>query len=127
MAQTAAMVYANDRLNNAKEACASHFVDQRVNKRRKSRFRATMVHGAHHATLSCLVVDISETGARIRTDSADDLPVNFYVICHAERSAMAVEMIWRSASEIGVRLKSKSSLEGKLTSELAAVYQAWGE
>jgi hypothetical protein len=86
-----------------------------------------MVHGDNHATLDCLVVDLSDTGARIRTDSADDLPESFYVICHSDRSAMAVEMIWRSASEVGVRLKSTFSLEGKLTAELAAVYQAWGE
>jgi len=103
------------------------FVERRTSPRRKTRFKATIVHGAELATLGCLVVDLSDSGARIRTEFADILPAAFYLIWHAERSVIEAEMIWRSGGELGVRFKSKRSLEGKLTAELAAVYRAWGE
>jgi hypothetical protein len=102
-------------------------VDRRVAPRRKTRFKATIVHGDELATLGCLVVDLSDSGARIRTEFAEALPATFYLIWHAERSVIEAEMIWRSGGELGVRFKSKRSLEGKLTAELAAVYRAWGE
>jgi hypothetical protein len=101
--------------------------DRRGGSRRKTRFKATIVHSADYQTLPCLVVDLSDGGARIRNEAADSLPVAFYLIWHAERSVIEAEVIWRSAGEIGVRFKSKRSLEGKLTTELAAVYRAWGE
>ena len=102
-------------------------VDRRSAPRRKTRFKATIVHGDALATLGCLVVDLSDSGARIRTEFAEILPAAFYLIWHAERSVIEAEMIWRSGGELGVRFKSKRSLEGKLTAELAAVYRAWGE
>lgn len=102
-------------------------IERRASPRRKTRFKATIVHGADLTTLSCLVLDLSDHGARIRTEQADLLPPAFYLIWHAERSVIEAEMIWRSGGELGVRFKSKCSLEGKLTAELAAVYRAWGE
>ncbi|QUD89104.1 PilZ domain-containing protein [Phenylobacterium montanum] len=102
------------------------YVDRRASPRRKTRFKATIVHGEDLATLPCLVVDLSDSGARIRTEHAGSLPAAFYLIWHAERSVIEAEMIWRSGGELGVRFKGKRSLEGKLTAELAAVYRAWG-
>ena len=71
--------------------------------------------------------ELSEAGARIRSDIAQTLPANFYLIWHAERSVIEAQIIWRSGRELGVRFLAKRSLEGKLTAELAAVYRAWGE
>ncbi len=121
------MAYVTDRPKRRAEADPSDFVDRREAPRRKTRFKATIVHGDALTTLGCLVVDLSDAGARIRTEQADHLPASFYLIWHAERSVIDVEMIWRSGGELGVRFRSKCSLEGKLTAELAAVYRAWGE
>lgn len=121
------MAYVTDRPKRKAEADSSEFVDRRTATRRKTRFKATIVYGDALTTLGCLVVDLSDSGARIRTEVADRLPAHFYLIWHAERSVIEVEVIWRSGGELGVRFNSKCSLEGKLTAELAAVYRAWGE
>ncbi len=121
------MTYVTLKSKRRAEIDPPEFVDRRAAPRRKTRFKATIVHGEALNTLACLVVDLSDSGARIRTEAADILPPAFYLIWHAERSVIEAEMIWRSGGEIGVRFKSKRSLEGKLTAELAAVYRAWGE
>ena len=121
------MTYVTLKSRRRAEADPPEYVERRAHPRRKTRFKATIVHGEALATLPCLVVDLSDSGARIRTDLAHALPPAFHLIWHAERSVIEAEMIWHSGGELGVRFKSKRSLEGKLTAELAAVYRAWGE
>ena len=121
------MAYVTARSKRSATLPAPIEADRRGGSRRKTRFKATIVHGADYQTLPCLVIDLSDGGARIRNELADGLPVDFFLIWHAERSVIEAEVIWRSVGEVGVRFKSKRSLEGKLTTELAAVYRAWGE
>lgn len=116
-----------DVLEQAADGRPPSGIERRGSPRRKTRFKATVVHGADYQTAPCLVVEISETGARIRSEIVGSLPDAFYVVWHAERSALAVDLIWRSGVEMGVRFKSKTSFEGKMTAELAAVYRAWGQ
>jgi hypothetical protein len=100
-------------------------VERRGSPRRKTRFKATVVHGLERATASCIVRDLSETGARLKIDAADDLPIRFHLIWMAERAVLEVEAVWRSNGEVGVKFLSKHDIQGKLSSELAAVCRAW--
>jgi hypothetical protein len=100
-------------------------VDRRVAPRRKTRFKATLVHGPDRTTTDCVVRDLSETGARLRLEAPEGLPATFHLIWLAEKAVIEVESVWRSQDEMGVKFLSKHHMQGRLSSELAAVCRAW--
>jgi len=100
-------------------------IERRASPRRKTRFKATIVYGEDRLTANCVVRDLSETGARLKLDMPDDLPTNFHLIWVADRAVLEVESVWRSHGEIGVKFLSKHNIQGRLSSELAAVCRAW--
>lgn len=100
-------------------------VDRRGAARRKTRFKATLVHGPDRATTDCVVRDLSETGARLRLEAPGGLPTTFHLIWLAEKAVLEVESVWRSQDEMGVKFLSKHHMQGRLSTELAAVCRAW--
>ena len=98
--------------------------ERRLSPRRKTRFKATLVFGRERSTVPCIVRDMSETGARLETDRPEGIPGDFYLIWVADRAVLEVEAVWRSRNEIGVRFRSKQSLEGVISNEIAAVMRA---
>ena len=100
-------------------------VERRAIPRRKTRFKATVVYGAERSTASCVVRDLSETGARLKVDLASDIPTRFHLIWVAARAVVHVEAVWRSRGEIGVTFISTHNIQGRLSSELAAICRAW--
>jgi two-component system cell cycle response regulator len=100
-------------------------VERRENPRRKTRFKATIVYGPDRETANCVVRDLSETGARLKLDIPGDIPAQFHLIWVADRAVLAAEAVWRSNGEIGVKFLSKHNIQGRLSSELAAICRAW--
>jgi hypothetical protein len=100
-------------------------IERRASPRRKTRFKATIVYGEDRLTANCVVRDLSETGARLKLELPDELPTNFHLIWVADRAVLEVEAVWRSQDEIGVKFLSKHNIQGRLSSELAAVCRAW--
>ncbi len=107
------------------EAAAIVGIERRANPRRKTRFKATIVYGADRSTANCVVRDLSDTGARLKLDLPGDLPTNFHLIWVADRAVLEVEAVWRSQGELGVKFLSKHNIQGRLSTELAAVCRAW--
>jgi hypothetical protein len=107
------------------EADAAAFADRRGSPRRKTRFKATIVHGAQRETIDCTVRDLSETGARLRLETPEALPAIFHLIWLADRAVLEVEAVWRSSGEMGVKFLSKHDMQGRLSSETAAVCRAF--
>ena len=101
------------------------FIERRASPRRKTRFKATIVYGAQRSAASCVVRDLSETGARLKVDIPDEFPTQFHLIWVAAREVLHVEAVWRSRDEMGVKFLSKHNIQGRLSSELAAVCRAW--
>jgi two-component system cell cycle response regulator len=99
--------------------------DRRVKTRRKIRFNAVVVFGSDRLTANCAVRDLSDSGARLKFRRPSDIPAAFHLIWAAERAVLKVETIWRSEVEIGVRFLSRHHMQGRLSSELAAVCRAW--
>jgi hypothetical protein len=100
-------------------------IDRRDSPRRKTRFKATVVFGADRATANCVVRDLSDTGARLKIDRPDGLPTQFHLIWVAARAVVHVEAVWRSREEVGVKFLSTHNIQGRLSSELAAICRAW--
>ena len=100
-------------------------IERRASPRRKTRFKATIVYGVDRSTANCVVRDLSENGARLKLDLPADLPTLFHLIWVADRAVLEVEAVWRSKGEVGVKFLSKHNIQGRLSSELAAVCRAW--
>lgn len=58
---------------------------------------------ARHATLPCVVRDISETGARLQVKQVTSVPDTFELIVELDGLEVPAEVVWRSASEVGIR------------------------
>jgi two-component system cell cycle response regulator len=100
-------------------------LERRGAPRRKTRFKATIVYGPDRTTAGCVVRDLSDSGARVRLDVADAIPTRFHLIWQAERAVLEVEAVWRSNGEMGIKFLSKHNIQGRLSSELAAICRAW--
>jgi len=103
------------------------YIDRRAHPRRKTRFKAVIIHGEDRLAVDCVVRDLSEGGARLRLDAPGALPVRFHLFWLADRAVLDVEAVWRSSNEMGVKFHSKHDMQGKLSSELAAVCRAFDQ
>ena len=117
------MNYAPRRM--ADDASGIAAIERRISPRRKTRFKATIVFGDDRSTAGCTVRDLSETGARLKLDPSDLVPTRFHLIWLADRAVLEVEAVWRSQGEMGIKFLSKHNIQGRLSSELAAVCRAW--
>ena len=117
------MNYAPRQMAAGAEEVAS--IERRGNPRRKTRFKATVVFGDERSTANCTVRDLSDTGARLKIDLPAGLPSRFHLIWLADRAVLEAEVVWRSQGEIGAKFLSKHNIQGRLSSELAAVCRAW--
>jgi hypothetical protein len=103
------------------------YLDRRSSPRRKTRFKAVIVHGEDRQTVDCVVRDLSDGGARLRLDAPGALPAQFHLFWLADRAVLSVEAVWRSSNEMGVKFHAKHDMQGKLSSELAAICRAFDQ
>lgn len=67
------------------------------------------------AFCSCVVVDISEGGAKLKVDRPSDLPECFTLILSwGARTVRRCEARWRSATEIGVQFQRAALSEHEI-------------
>ena len=59
-----------------------------------------------HATLSCAVRDLSDTGALLRLSEVAHVPQRFELIVELDGLEADCEMIWRRGRDIGVRFSA---------------------
>lgn len=84
-----------------------------VNNRRQLRKRmlkgGTIAFSGRHATIACVVRDISDTGARLQVAQANGVPDTFELIIELDGFEAPVEVVWRTVGEIGVRFLAQPS------------------
>jgi two-component system response regulator len=61
---------------------------------------------ARHATLPCVVRDISKTGARLQVEQAAVVPDTFELVVELDGLEVGCAVVWRHAKEIGVSFNS---------------------
>ena len=78
--------------------------DQRKAKRKSLHYVARIDAIGGDGQLSCIIMDVSETGARVATDSPDQLP-DAFILCLTNAGGLRrhCRVIWRSEHEAGVR------------------------
>ena len=97
--------------------------DRRFEPRSSANTRAVVV--APGLELSCLIVDHSRAGLRLRLDRNLALPNRVQVIDIARGVAVEGEVVWRKGQEVGLKQGVESSLRGLIPSRLAAARDAF--
>jgi hypothetical protein len=76
--------------------------------------------------MPCLIVDQSNTGAKLRLDRNFALPARVVIIDIAQATAVAAEVVWRKGMEAGVKRSGPAtSLRGLVPSRLAEARAAF--
>jgi hypothetical protein len=77
--------------------------DLRKHARKPFHWRATILAGAEPAR-SCMVTDVSESGARLKLEKSSELPDKFVLLLTSSGTARRMcRVIWRSKKEAGVK------------------------
>ena len=88
--------------------------DERRNKPRKStRIRAWADPGGVCAPADCVIVDISEGGARIASVGERDLPENFTLLNDAKSTFGEATVMWRAENMVGVKFENAAPIAAK--------------
>lgn len=92
--------------------------DRRFEPRSPANTRAVVVGPG--LELSCLIMDHSATGLRLRLDRNLSLPARVQIIDLARAMVMEAEVVWRKGQEAGLKQSGQaSSLRGLVPSRLA--------
>ena len=95
---------------------------------RRTRLRALMVRGDALPSLSCIAVDVCETGARLIINDTSDVPDEFtIVISHSRAAARKCRLIWRGRADVGVAFETNSPLRIAVRRSLEAPLGPEGE
>jgi hypothetical protein len=79
-------------------------LDNRKRVRRPSRIPAKLVSGGDLSGRDCVVLDISETGARVAINAAQDMPDQFTILFTAGGHPFRrCYVVWRKDAQLGVR------------------------
>jgi len=75
----------------------------RKHARKPFNWRATIIAGTERPR-SCMVSDVSESGARLKVDTPYELPEKFILLLSSSGKARRLcRVIWRSKKEAGVK------------------------
>ncbi len=71
---------------------------------------------------SCRIVDLSETGARVRLPTTLPLPEKFWLLNTSEWLAHEVKLAWRSDADAGLLFLSRRNLREPVTDRDRALH-----
>lgn len=97
--------------------------DRRFEPRSPANSRAVVV--AQGLELSCLIIDHSATGLRLRLDRNLALPDQVQVIDMARGVALDADVAWRKGLEVGLKQHGQASLRGLIPSRLSPARAAF--
>ena len=80
--------------------------EHRGNPRRRVLKSGLVAFNQRHATLSCAVRDLSDTGALLRLSEVAHVPQQFELIVELDGLEADCEVIWRRGRDIGVRFSA---------------------
>ena len=77
--------------------------ERRVAPRRRVLKGAQAAFNDRHCSIPCVVKNISDTGARVRSDNVANIPDTFDLIIDLDGLEARCEVVWRKDMEVGVR------------------------
>lgn len=97
--------------------------DRRLEPRRPSHARGLVLAGGFE--LGCVIVDVSNSGMKLRLDRQMALPSPVIVIDIAAGTACEADTAWSKGAETGLKCRNQASLRGLVPARLAAARDAW--
>jgi hypothetical protein len=93
--------------------------------RKRTLMTGRIVHQEGGAPLDCTIVDLSASGARIRTSPGHVLPSHFHLINMRERTAHEVKVVWQKDQFAGLHFDSSYALGGSVPEHLQYLRKLW--
>ncbi|MEM8813427.1 MAG: PilZ domain-containing protein [Pseudomonadota bacterium] len=81
-------------------------VGDRISLRRRVIKGGTIAFNKRRLTYSCVVRDISESGARLKVNGADGIPDTFDLLIELDGFEAECEVVWRDGDQIGIQFLS---------------------
>ena len=81
--------------------------NRRRQPRRPTRIRAWADPGGAAPVVDCVVIDVSEGGASVMSQSGVELPDTFELQVDMRKSMGHAEVAWRNGNAVGVRLEKR--------------------
>ena len=78
-------------------------VDDRRHPRKRMLKGGVIAFANRHATLPCVVRDLSQSGAKLQVANVAMIPDTFELIVELDGLEAPAEVVWRSTGEVGVR------------------------
>ena len=94
--------------------------EQRGSTRKRMLKGGVIAFSGRHATMPCVVRDVSETGARLQVQSGAGVPDTFELIVELDGLEAHVEVVWRRPTEVGVRFLAAPTLSAPRRSQVVA-------
>jgi hypothetical protein len=88
-------------------------IENRTHKRRRCYLGARVVFNERASSMSCMVRNISEFGARLEFGACPALPDNLDLILDSEAGYAPARIIWRDLNHIGIEFNSSQTRSGK--------------
>jgi hypothetical protein len=86
-------------------------IESRKSARRPVRQGAWIFRGGGAATIPCVMMDLSGSGARLRVDAETELPAQFILVMSRDgRLNRRCRTVWRDNDMIGVQFLGRQSL-----------------
>ena len=74
---------------------------------------------------ACLIVDLSDSGMKVRLDRGSALPREVVVVDVAQGVAYPATVVWQKAQEAGLKQTGARSLRGLAPARLLGARDAW--
>lgn len=85
-----------------------------VNKRRSDRRKmlkgGVIAYSGRHATLPCVVRDMSDSGSRLQVSETAAIPDTFELIVELDGLEVPCEVVWREKNRVGVKFTGEPTL-----------------
>ncbi len=75
--------------------------------------------------MTCVILDTSPGGVRVRTDRQMALPPGVVIVDVVTGTALEANVAWRKGSEAGLKVTAQASLRGLVPSRLLSARDAW--
>jgi hypothetical protein len=100
--------------------------DERRSARRRTFLGGKIVSCDAETAIHCTIRNRSETGARLEVAVPQIVPQRFYLLVPKERLAYEASYVWRTGSQLGVRLLHAvdlASLDAAMAGSLRALFE----
>jgi hypothetical protein len=101
--------------------------DLRLTARRRALLGGMIVARDGTSSSNCTIRELSEGGARIEVPRATNVPSKVYLLTSRQASAQEAQIVWRNATQAGLKLGAVHELSPKMNSDMRHLWRLYLE